>query len=119
MTDTIKSQVVSERAKKEALDELNGKLMDAHLNNITAEEVRTGKANRQLETYIKNYKQKIILQGLEKKLSESIAKEAEAYDTIDKINEFGSKPKNIFQKIYGIIGIYIFTIFFSKFVQFA
>lgn len=104
LTDTIKSQVVSERAKKEALDELNGKLMDAHLNNITAEEVRTGKANRQLETYIKNYKQKIILQGLEKKLSESIAKEAEAYDTIDKINEFGSKPKNIFQKIAGWAG---------------
>lgn len=102
LVGTIKSQTASEYEKKKALEELNGKLMEQHLANITEEEVRTGKADKVLKSYIDNIKRKIILQSLEKKLSESIQRqldyenalhgEKDNRSTWAKIEDFLSHP---------------------------
>lgn len=74
LVSAIQSNTSVESDRKAALEELNGKLMREHLGNITEEAVRTGNATRQIEAYIDVMKKKIIIDGLQKKLAESIAK---------------------------------------------
>lgn len=82
LVSAIQSNTNAESDRKAALEELNGKLMREHLGNITEEAVRTGKATRQIQTYIDMMKKKIVIDGLQKKLAESIAKQAEAEDLL-------------------------------------
>lgn len=82
LVSAIQSNTTAESDRKAALEELNGKLMREHLGNITEEAVRTGQATRQIQSYIDMMKKKIVIDGLQKKLAESIAKQAEAEDLL-------------------------------------
>lgn len=82
LVSAIQSNTSAESDRKVALEELNGKLMSQHLGNITEEAVRTGQATRQIQSYIDMMKKKIVIDGLQKKLAESIAKQAEAEDLL-------------------------------------
>lgn len=82
LVSAIQSNTTAESDRKAALEELNGKLMREHLGNITEEAVRTGQATRQIQAYIDMMKKKIVIDGLQKKLAESIAKQAEAEDLL-------------------------------------
>lgn len=83
LVSAIQSNTSAESDRKAALEELNGKLMREHLGNITEEAVRTGNATRQIEAYIDVMKKKIIIDGLQKKLTESIAKSADLEDWLE------------------------------------
>ena len=83
LVSVIQSNTSAESDRKAALEELNGKLMREHLGNITEEAVRTGNATRQIEAYIDVMKKKIIIDGLQKKLAESIAKSADLEDWLE------------------------------------
>lgn len=80
---TLNSSNASEEDRRKALEEINGKLMEAHLGNITEEEVRLGKLKGKLDEYIQSLRDKITLQRLEAKLSQAITEEQEATDDID------------------------------------
>lgn len=111
LVSAIQSNTSAESDRKAALEELNGKLMSQHLGNITEEAVRTGQATRQIQSYIDMMKKKIVIDGLQKKLAESIAKQAEAEDLLgegdndnrgywkrfwDRLNPFaGGKPQKL------------------------
>lgn len=82
LVSAIQSNTTAESDRKAALEELNGKLMREHLGNITEEAVRTGKATRQIQSYIDMMKKKIVIDGLQKKLAESITKQVEAEDLL-------------------------------------
>ena len=82
LVSAIQSNTNAESDRKAALEELNGKLMREHLGNITEEAVRTGQATRQIQSYIDMMKKKIVIDGLQKKLAESIVKQAEAEDLL-------------------------------------
>lgn len=83
LVSAIQSNTSAESDRKAALEELNGKLMREHLGNITEEAVRTGNATRQIEAYIDVMKKKIVIDGLQKKLAESIAKSADLEDWLE------------------------------------
>ena len=83
LVSAIQSNTSAESDRKAALEELNGKLMREHLGNITEEAVRTGNATRQIEAYIDVMKKKIIIDGLQKKLAESIEKSADLEDWLE------------------------------------
>lgn len=86
LVSAIQSNTTAESDRKAALEELNGKLMREHLGNITEEAVRTGQATRQIQSYIDMMKKKIVIDGLQKKLAESIAKQAEDEDLLEEAN---------------------------------
>ena len=86
LVSAIQSNTTAESDRKAALEELNGKLMREHLGNITEEAVRTGQATRQIQSYIDMMKKKIVIDGLQKKLAESIAKQAEEEDLLGEAN---------------------------------
>lgn len=86
LVSAIQSNTTAESGRKAALEELNGKLMREHLGNITEEAVRTGQATRQIQSYIDMVKKKIVIDGLQKKLAESIAKQAEDEDLLGEAN---------------------------------
>lgn len=86
LVSAIQSNTTAESYRKAALEELNGKLMREHLGNITEEAVRTGQATRQIQSYIDMMKKKIVIDGLQKKLAESIAKQAEDEDLLGEAN---------------------------------
>lgn len=86
LVSAIQSNTTAESGRKAALEELNGKLMREHLGNITEEAVRTGQATRQIQSYIDMMKKKIVIDGLQKKLAESIAKQAEDEDLLGEAN---------------------------------
>lgn len=86
LVSAIQSNTTAESDRKAALEELNGKLMREHLGNITEEAVRTGQATRQIQSYIDMVKKKIVIDGLQKKLAESIAKQAEDEDLLGEAN---------------------------------
>lgn len=86
LVSAIQSNTSAESDRKAAMEELNGKLMREHLGNITEEAVRTGQATRQIQSYIDMMKKKIVIDGLQKKLAESIAKQAEDEDLSGEAN---------------------------------
>lgn len=86
LVSAIQSNTTAESDRKAALEELNGKLMREHLGNITEEAVRTGQATRHIQSYIDMMKKKIVIDGLQKKLAESIAKQAEDEDLLGEAN---------------------------------
>lgn len=86
LVSAIQSNTTAESDRKAALEQLNGKLMREHLGNITEEAVRTGQATRQIQSYIDMMKKKIVIDGLQKKLAESIAKQAEDEDLLGEAN---------------------------------
>ena len=94
------SNTSAESDRKAALEELNGKLMREHLGNITEEAVRTGQATRQIQSYIDMMKKKIVIDGLQKKLAESIAKQAEQEDLL---NEADNDKRGFWAKVWGRI----------------
>lgn len=100
LVSTIQSNTSAEADRKAALEELNGKLMREHLGNITEEAVRTGQATRQIQSYIDMMKKKIVIDGLQKKLAESIAKQAEQEDIL---NEADNDKRGFWSKFWGRI----------------
>lgn len=100
LVSTIQSNTSAESDRKAALEELNGKLMQEHLGNITEEAVRTGQATRQIQSYIDMMKKKIVIDGLQKKLAESIAKQAENEDLL---NEADNDKRGFWTKVWGRI----------------
>lgn len=82
LVSAIQSNTTADADRKAALEELNGKLMREHLGNLTEEAIRTGNATRQIQAYIDMMKKKIIIDGLQKKLADSIAKSAEDEDLL-------------------------------------
>ena len=100
LVSAIQSNTSAESDRKAALEELNGKLMREHLGNITEEAVRTGQATRQIQSYIDMMKKKIVIDGLQKKLAESIAKQAEQEDLL---NEADNDKRGFWTKVWGRI----------------
>ena len=100
LVSAIQSNTSAESDRKAALEELNGKLMREHLGNITEEAVRTGQATRQIQSYIDMMKKKIVIDGLQKKLAESIAKQAEQEDLL---NEADNDKRGFWAKFLGRI----------------
>jgi len=100
LVSAIQSNTTAESGRKAALEELNGKLMREHLGNITEEAVRTGQATRQIQSYIDMMKKKIVIDGLQKKLAESIAKQAENEDLL---NEADNDKRGFWTKVWGRI----------------
>ena len=100
LVSAIQSNTSAESDRKAALEELNGKLMREHLGNITEEAVRTGQATRQIQSYIDMMKKKIVIDGLQKKLAESIAKQAEQEDIL---NEADNDKRGFWTKVWGRI----------------
>lgn len=100
LVSAIQSNTTAESDRKAALEELNGKLMREHLGNITEEAVRTGQATRQIQGYIDMMKKKIVIDGLQKKLAESIAKQA---DQEDLLNEADNDKRSFWAKVWGRI----------------
>lgn len=100
LVSTIQSNTSAEVDRKAALEELNGKLMREHLGNITEEAVRTGQATRQIQSYIDMMKKKIVIDGLQKKLAESIAKQAENEDLL---SEADNDKRGFWAKVWGRI----------------
>lgn len=100
LVSAIQSNTTAESDRKAALEELNGKLMREHLGNITEEAVRTGQATRQIQNYIDMMKKKIVIDGLQKKLAESIAKQAEQEDLL---NEADNDKRGFWTKLWGRI----------------
>lgn len=100
LVSAIQSNTTAESDRKSALEELNGKLMREHLGNITEEAVRTGQATRQIQSYIDVMKKKIVIDGLQKKLAESIAKQAEQEDLL---NEADNDKRGFWTKFWGRI----------------
>ena len=100
LVSAIQSNTTAESDRKAALEELNGKLMREHLGNITEEAVRTGQATRQIQSYIDMMKKKIVIDGLQKKLAESIAKQAEQEDLL---NEADNDKRGFWAKFWGRI----------------
>lgn len=100
LVSAIQSNTTAESDRKAALEELNGKLMREHLGNITEEAVRTGQATRQIQGYIDIMKKKIVIDGLQKKLAESIAKQA---DQEDLLNEADNDKRGFWAKVWGRI----------------
>lgn len=100
LVSAIQSNTTAESDRKAALEELNGKLMREHLGNITEEAVRTGQATRQIQSYIDMMKKKIVIDGLQKKLAESIAKEAENEDLL---SEADNDKRGFWAKVWGRI----------------
>lgn len=100
LASAIQSNTSAESDRKAALEELNGKLMSQHLGNITEEAVRTGQATRQIQSYIDMMKKKIVIDGLQKKLAESIAKQAEQEDIL---NEADNDKRGFWTKVWGRI----------------
>lgn len=98
LVSAIQSNTSAESDRKAALEELNGKLMREHLGNITEEAVRTGQATRQIQSYIDMMKKKIVIDGLQKKLAESIAKQAEQEDLL---NEADNDKRGFWTKVWG------------------
>ena len=98
LVSAIQSNTSAESDRKAALEELNGKLMQEHLGNITEEAVRTGQATRQIQSYIDMMKKKIVIDGLQKKLAESIAKQAENEDLL---NEADNDKRGFLTKVWG------------------
>lgn len=98
LVSAIQSNTSAESDRKAALEELNGKLMREHLGNITEEAVRTGQATRQIQSYIDMMKKKIVIDGLQKKLAESIAKQAEQEDIL---NEADNDKRGFWAKVWG------------------
>lgn len=100
LVSAIQSNTTAESDRKAALEELNGKLMREHLGNITEEAVRTGQATRQIQGYIDMMKKKIVIDGLQKKLAESIAKQA---DQEDLLSEADNDKRGFWAKVWGRI----------------
>lgn len=100
LVSAIQSNTSAESDRKSALEELNGKLMREHLGNITEEAVRTGQATRQIQSYIDMMKKKIVIDGLQKKLAESIAKQAEQEDLL---SEADNDKRGFWTKFWGRI----------------
>ena len=98
LVSAIQSSTNAESDRKAALEELNGKLMREHLGNITEEAVRTGQATRQIQGYIDMMKKKIVIDGLQKKLAESIAKQAEQEDLL---SEADNDKRGFWAKVWG------------------
>lgn len=98
LVSAIQSSTSAESDRKAALEELNGKLMREHLGNITEEAVRTGQATRQIQSYIDMMKKKIVIDGLQKKLAESIAKQAEQEDLL---SEADNDKRGFWAKVWG------------------
>lgn len=86
LVSAIQSNTTADADRKAALEELNGKLMREHLGNLTEEAIRTGNATRQIQSYIDMMKKKIVIDGLQKKLAESIAQSAEDEDLLGEAN---------------------------------
>ena len=80
LISVVNSATSSEKERKEALEAINGKLMEKHLGNLTEEEIRTGRAESRIRAYNEALKAQIKNEILLGKLKEALAKQAAAED---------------------------------------
>lgn len=91
LVGVVKNANASEESRREALEKLNGKLMEQHLGNLTEEAIRTGRAASVLNTYNRQLSVRIEKEILLEKLKDAQKKLAAAQD--------GEAELNIWQKI--------------------
>ena len=70
----VQSETASEEMRREALEKINGKLMDQHLDNLTEEEIRTGRAKSVLDAYNNSLQLQIKNEILLGKIKEAMKK---------------------------------------------
>lgn len=97
LINTIRSSTASEEDRKKALEELNGKVMAAHLGNLTEEQVRTRDLTRLLSAYNAQLERSVKLRVLDKEMEQLVEKER------GELKKVGKDPatwvaKNIFGK---------------------
>ena len=78
LVETVKNANVSEEKRREALEKLNGKLMEQHLGNLTEEDIRTGRATDTLRRYNEQLMSRIEKEILMEKLKDAQRKHMEA-----------------------------------------
>lgn len=88
LTSIIKSNASTEDERRKALEDLNGKLMEKHLGNLTEEAVRTGQASQMLERYLELKARELKLKALEQEIIESQKTLDETNRDIDAIRSF-------------------------------
>lgn len=88
LTATIQSNTSSEYERRKALEELNGKLMEKHLGNISEEAIRTGQATQVLERYLELRAKELKMIALEQEMTESQKSLNEANRALEDINSF-------------------------------
>ncbi len=81
---TIRNANASEEERKKALEELNGKIMAAHLGNLTEEQVRTGNLTRLLSAYNAQLERSIKLRVLDKEMEELVTNYRKGVKQIEK-----------------------------------
>lgn len=77
---TVKDANSSEEQRREALEKINGKLMEKHLGNLTEDEILTGKAQRKLDLYNRTLMERIRQEIYLEKLKEAQRKLEAAQD---------------------------------------
>lgn len=102
LVSTVKSATASEDDRKRALEEINGRLMDKHLGNLTEEQIRTGKAKIVLDQYNQSLMDQIENEVLLGKLKEARTKQMNAengeFDT-----SFIDDAKAVMRSIVGFV----------------
>lgn len=78
LVGTIKNANASEETRREALEKLNGKLMEKHLGNLTEEEVRTGKAAAAIDRYSQSLENRIKKEVLLEAMKDAMKKKMDA-----------------------------------------
>lgn len=68
---TIQNVNASEETRREALEKINGKLMEKHLGNLTEEDIRTGRAKATLDRYNQSLLNRISSEIYLEKLKEA------------------------------------------------
>ena len=99
LVGTIKNANASEETRREALEKLNGKLMEKHLGNLTEEEVRMGKAAAAIDRYTQSLENRIrkevILEAMKEEMKKKMDAEAgnfevtfwQRYDQLNRVLE--------------------------------
>ena len=80
LVTTIRSTTTSEDDRKRALTELNGKLMEQHLGNLSMEQVLTGDLTETLDEYNRRLETRIRLEKLQQRQKDLISKKIDIED---------------------------------------
>lgn len=87
----IRSANTSEEERKKALEELNGKIMAAHLGNLTEEQVRTGNLTRMLGAYNTQLEKSVKLRVLDKEMERLVQEHRDRKKELENGASIGTK----------------------------
>lgn len=102
LTEKIRSNTTSEEDRRKALEQLNGKLAEMHLGNLSMEDVLTGNLTKTLDEYNRRLETRIRLEKLQQQqkdlLSQKIDIEEGGYkDNISFLDRFNQGVAGIGQ----------------------